>query len=406
MSALISVLIENAAKRGASDLHLEAGLPPAMRIRGELSISGDPLHGNDLLQAAREIAGVELWESFNEKRSIDLSQQIYGVRCRINIFQTFRGVGFAVRILSSHSPSLHSLNLHPSLSKLAQFNHGLVLLCGPTGSGKSSTIAALVREINMSQAAHIITIEHPIEYELVPQRSFIRQREVGRDSPSFEQALLDSLREDPDVIVVGEMRQPETMKLTLSAAETGHLVFSTVHSATVTEALQRVVSSVHPQAQDNVCAQLADCLTAVVCQRLVWNEKAGIRVPECEILYGTKAVRSCIRQNNLYRLAALIETGGADDMWNLNRYRRWLAEKQSFVIPTLPVSHHASLGQEKTTALTRKPLYRKSSSEKKKEITSVQKTSSSASGIVDLDSALEDPKDIIAQYLRHNKNRK
>ena len=348
------------------------------------------------MHAAQNMAGPDLWETFYQRRSVDLSKLIQGFRCRINIFQTFRGVGFAIRILASQSPSLHSLNLHPSFTKMASFSHGLVLLCGPTGSGKSSTIAALVREINMSKARHIITIEQPIEYEIPPGKSFIRQREIGRDSPSFAQAILDALREDPDVIVVGEMRKPETMKLTLSAAETGHLVFSTVHSATVTEALHRIIGGFPPEAHANVCAQLADCLTAVVCQRLVWNSRAAARVPECEVLYATNAVRACIRQNNLYRLSSIIETNAAEGMWTVERYRKWLDKKQDFARPkvvSMPNSSRPRVSvpsARQAPASTPRTMPRKNVREKP-----------ASDGVLELDDNFEDPKEIIAKYMRH-----
>ena len=401
MSKFISSLIDDAAKKAASDLHLEPGLPAALRIRGDLIVSGPPIAGNDLLVAAQQIAGAELWETFYERRSIDLSRTVAQRRCRINIFQTFRGVGFAIRILASQSPSLHSLNLHPSLAKLSTFKHGLVLLCGPTGSGKSSTIAALVREINMNAARHIITIEQPIEYEIFPSRSFIRQREIGRDSPSFFQAILDALREDPDVIVVGEMRKPETMKLTLSAAETGHLVFSTVHSATVTEALHRIIGSFPLEAHANVCAQLADCLVAVVCQRLVWNEQARARVPECEVLYGNAAVKSCIRQNNLYRLSSIIETNAAEGMWNLTRYRNWLREKNDFA----RLVNVASQPTARKQPVQRTPVPPKATSSQ--HVARKQKRPKpQADGVLELDDNFEDPKEIIAKYLRQSSKNK
>ena len=332
MSRLDSLIVQ-AMQAGASDLHLEPGLPPAMRVRGALRILAEPVPARALLGMARAITSDALWATFLERRSLDLSRRIQGVRCRINILQTARGVGMAIRLFSAGVPSLDSLNLHPDLHGLSRRRHGLVLVSGPTGSGKSSTIAALVSAINLSQARHILTIERPIEHELRPRRAYIRQREVGRDTPSFEQALIDAMREDPDVIVVGEMRLPETMRLTLSAAETGHLVFSTIHSSTCAEALHRMIAAFAPEAQASVCAQLADCLVAVVCQRLAWMPRAGIRVPECEILVANAAVRASIRANQLQRLPGIIETGRADGMWSWDRYRRWLDDRSSFTQP-------------------------------------------------------------------------
>ncbi len=331
--ALLDALIRSAWSQGASDLHLEPGLPPALRVRGELRVVGEPVGAQELMTAARSVATGDLWASFLEQRSLDLSRTIAGVRCRLNIFETQRGVALAVRILAGFAATLETLNLHPSLGDLVERSHGLVLISGPTGSGKSTTMAALVQEINRHEARHIITIEQPIEHALRPMKSFIRQREVGRHTPSFEQALLDALREDPDVLVVGEMRRPETIRLTLDAAETGHLVLTTVHSGSCTEAVQRVVAAFAPEQQASVCAQLAECLVAVVCQRLSYRPDLGIRVPVLEILRGNDAVRSIIRGNNPSRLGSAIATGGADDMWTFDRYQRWLDGRERFYTP-------------------------------------------------------------------------
>src|SRR6185295_3112459 len=160
-----------------------------------------------------------------------IARDLAGVRCRINVLMSHGAPGFAVRLLSQHPPTLASLNLHPEFARLLDARNGLVLVSGPTGSGKSSTLAAFVDHLNRTRPCHIITIEQPVEFDHVPQRALIRQREVGRDTPSVEQALLDALREDIDVLMVGEMREPQTMRLTLNAAETGHLVMSTVHSS-------------------------------------------------------------------------------------------------------------------------------------------------------------------------------
>src|SRR5947209_13619444 len=271
----LDALISMARANGASDLHLEASLPAAIRVRGTLRTAGEPLTGRDLVEMARELIGPEQWNHFLERRSADLSRTIQGVRCRINVLQSSRGVGFAIRLLASFQATLEKLNLHPDLRKLIAPTNGLILVSGPTGSGKSSTMAALIQEINLSETRHIVTIESPIEYVFRPRKAYIRQREVGRDTPSFEQALLDSLREDPDVLMVGEMRDPETMRLTLSAAETGHLVLATVHSSTCAEACQRVVSAFPAEIQASVAGQLADCLLAVISQRLHFRNDLG-----------------------------------------------------------------------------------------------------------------------------------
>ena len=325
-------LVAKAKDAGASDLHLEGGMPVAMRIRGELKMAGEPMVAAQLTEMARELIG-DAWGEFMERRSYDCARVISGVRCRLNILQTTRGVGFVVRLLSSFQATLKKLNLHPSLKKLIEHPHGLILVAGPTGSGKSTTLAALIQEINLSAARHIVTIESPTEYVLAPRQSLIRQREVGRHTPSFAQALIDSLREDPDVLMVGEMREPETMRLTLNAAETGHLVLTTVHSSSCAEALQRVVSSFPPEVQTGICSQLADCLVAVICQRLRYRADLGILVPECEVLIATSASRGVIRQGQFFKLGTVLDSGGQDGSWTFARYNDWLSGKSDWSMP-------------------------------------------------------------------------
>lgn len=326
-------LVQTAQANGASDLHLEPSLPAALRVRGSLRTVGDPLPARLVADFARGVAGDALWAHFLERHSLDMSRTIQGVRCRINILQTSRGIGMAVRLLASFQATLESLNLHPDLRKFTSAQHGLLLVSGPTGSGKSSTLAALLHDINLSEARHIITIESPIEYLFRPRKAYIRQREVGRDTPSFDQALIDALREDPDVLMVGEMRDPETMRLTLNASETGHLVLATLHSSTCAEACQRVVSAFPAEIQNSVAAQLADCLLGVISQRLKFRPDLNIRVPECEILTPSHAVRNFIRNRDFFKIASAIETGADHGMWSFQRYRSWLDARKNWHIP-------------------------------------------------------------------------
>jgi twitching motility protein PilT len=326
-------LIAMAKAAGASDLHLEPGLPAAIRVRGSLRASGAPLSGKMLLETGRDLIGPEGWQEFLRRRSYDLSKNIQGVRCRINVLQTARGVGMAVRLLMGFQATVEKLNLHPELRKLITHTNGLIIISGPTGSGKSSTLAALIQEINLIETRHIVTIESPIEYVFKPHRAYIRQREVGRDTPSFEQALIDAMREDPDVLMVGEMRDPETMRLTLNAAETGHLVLATAHSATAAEALQRVVAAFPSEIQNSVCAQLADCLVAVVCQRLQFRADLKMQVPECEVLMPGHAVKNFIRRGEFFKMQSAMETGADQGMWTYQRYRTWLESRKNWHLP-------------------------------------------------------------------------
>jgi len=349
----LAALIAAARSAQASDLHLEPGLPACLRVRGQLRNVGEPIPAEELLAMAREVVGEERWPEFLERRSCDLSRTLGGARLRINVLCTSRGVGLAVRFLAPFTASLAKLNLHPDLLRLAQAQNGLVIVSGPTGSGKSSTLAALIQEINARERRHIITLEAPIEYALVPRLAFIRQRAVGRDTPSFEQGLYDALREDPDVLMVGELRDPETMRLTLNAAETGHLVLTTLHSATCAEALQRIVSAFPAEIQAGICAQLADCLVGVVCQRMRfielpsgWTKSSGlapfwetfmsqgIRAPECEVLLGTQPVRAVVRQGQFFKLQTALETGGNDGLFTFARYREWMEKRTDWQAPT------------------------------------------------------------------------
>jgi twitching motility protein PilT len=329
----LDAFIGLARSNGASDLHLEPGLPPALRVRGSLRTVGEPASARDLLDMAKEVIGPEQWPHFLERRSHDLSRTIQGVRCRINVLQSSRGVGFAIRLLASFQATLEKLNLHPDLKRYIAHHNGLIIVSGPTGSGKSSTMAALIQEINVAESRHILTIESPIEYSFRPRASYIRQREVGRDTPSFEQGLLDALREDPDVLMVGEMREPETMRLTLNASETGHLGLTTTHSSTCVEALQRIVSAFPSETQNAVRAQLADSLVVVICQRLRFRPELKIRLPELEILVPTMPIKSHIRNGDFFKIISTMETGAEHGMWTFARYQNWMENRKVWFVP-------------------------------------------------------------------------
>jgi twitching motility protein PilT len=281
-----------------------------------------------------ELLGPQAWEQFTQRGSADLSLVVGGTRCRINLYRTIRGYAIAIRLLSPSVNDLRACNLHPDFRCLINAHSGLVVVSGPTGSGKTTTLAALLEEINASRACNIITLESPLEYLFSNRRSFIRQREIPTHSPSFEQGLIDSLRENPDVLVVGEMRTPEAMRLTLNAAETGHLVLATMHSATCAEAVTRLCMSFAPEIQGSVRAQLADCLVGVLCQRLDFIETHQLRVPRCELLLASQGARGTIRSGNFGQLSNVIQSGGDDGMWSFDRYQRWMSQHKEWHRPS------------------------------------------------------------------------
>lgn len=327
---------------GASDLHIEAGTPVVVRVREELLTIGESITGPRVAEMAKELLGDAFRAQVSRQGSADHSTTVAGIRCRINVYRTVRGLALAVRILSSPTNDLRRSNLHPDLRKLIDARSGLVIVSGPTGSGKSTTLAALIEEINSSRAHHIIALESPLEYMYENRRSFIRQREIPTHSPSYEQAIVDALRENPDVLVIGEMRTPEVMRLTLSAAETGHLVLTTMHSATCAEAIARMCMSFPAEIQGSIRAQLADCLVGVVCQRLEFISSVQFRVPRCEILLGSTASRGAIRVGQFSQLSNVIQAGGEDGMWTFDRYERWMAQKNDWVPPQPPrVTEHS-----------------------------------------------------------------
>jgi twitching motility protein PilT len=326
----MKIWIAKAHALGASDVHFEVDTPVVARIRGELVVIGGVVSETQLTQTAQELLGAEAWGLFPQRGSADVSMAIDGVRCRVSFYRTFRGLGMAVRLLAPAVSDLHACNLHADLRKLIEPTSGLIVVSGRTGSGKSTTLAALIEEINSSKALHIITLESPLEYIFANRRSFIRQREIPTHSPTFEQAIIDSLRENPDVLVIGEMRTPEVIRLTLNAAETGHLVLATMHSATCTEALNRICMSFPSEIQGSIRAQLADCLVGVVCQRLDFLGPRMIRVPHCEMLLANSAAKGTIRSGQMSNIANVIQGGADEGMWTFDRYQHWLGQRREW----------------------------------------------------------------------------
>ena len=322
-------LLSLAVKAQASDLHISPGHPPVLRIAGQLSplIKKKKLNPEESQGLAFALMTDVQRERFLKNKDIDFS---YGfeekVRFRVNIFFQSRGISIALRLIPHQIPSLEELNVPLILRQFTQANQGFVLLTGPSSHGKSTTLAALVDEINHNRTDHIITIEDPIEYVFEDDKCVIDQREIHQDAISFSQALRATFRQDPDVIMVGEMRDPETISTAITAAETGHLVFATLHTNSASQTIHRIVDSFPSSQQDQVRAQLSGSLLGVVSQRLIPRLRGGL-IPACEIMMATPAVCSLIRENKIHELPLVIETSGEKGMISLNRYLSDLVRK-------------------------------------------------------------------------------
>ena len=297
----------------ASDIHLSAGMPPMLRVAGALrTIDVTPLGNAQVRGMIDSVLPETLRRVFAEGAACDFAfaagDPALG-RYRANAYRQQRGVALALRPIPTVVPTLESIQAPPLLRSLAELGQGLVLVVGATGSGKSTTLAAMTEHINSTVAKHVLTIEDPVEFVYEPQRSLITQREVGRDTPSFADALKAALREDPDVILLGEMRDLETIRLALTAAETGHLVLATLHTASAPQAIERILDVFPGEERDLARTLLADVLRAVVAQQLVVRSDGEGRVAAHEILVGTPAVRNLIRENKTAQLVSAMQTG-------------------------------------------------------------------------------------------------
>jgi twitching motility protein PilT len=318
-------LLDSLFDRDASDVILSAGAPPVFRIDGQLErYRDDPLSPDDTDSLVRELLAPQQRITFSEQNAVDFSFQ-WGQRGRIrgNAFRQRGSVAVALRAIPTHIPSHAELMLPEAVGQLAKIPHGLVLFTGPTGAGKSTTQASLIDAINMSRASHIITIEDPIEYLHTNKRSVIEQREVGVDTPSFAHALRSTLREDPDVVLVGEMRDLESISIALTVAETGHLVFGTLHTNDAAQAIHRVVDVFQPEQQQQIRIQLGSTLMAVVHQELLPRIGGG-RVAAFEVLIANQAVRSLIRDNKVAQLRNVMLTSSSEGMSTLEAALGWL----------------------------------------------------------------------------------
>ena len=306
------LLIEG-VRRGASDLHLKPGAHPVLRLHGGMIPQDDlPLITREFMEeTARRLLGNTRYAAFEAGQEVDLAYHVPAVgRFRVNLFLAKGEVRAVLRAIPSHLPSFEELHLPKVLEKLAMERRGMILVTGITGSGKSTTLAAMIDFMNRSRTDHVVTIEDPIEWSHEDKKCVISQREIGHDSVSFAQALRAALRQDPDVILVGEMRDTETMSVALHAAETGHLVLSTLHTLNATETVNRIIATFPPHQEEQIRGQLAAVLQGIVSQRLVVRADGKGRVPAVEVMVGTGLIRDCIREpDKTPQIPAIIAAG-------------------------------------------------------------------------------------------------
>ena len=306
----IKQILAEAIKHGASDIHTNANMPPVMRINTQLiEMNFDNVTDQDSQRMLLEMVGEEKFAKFGENRDLDFSTVIDdGTRFRVNAHYQRDTIGMSFRSISNDIPDLDLLHLPPIVKELTELPRGLILVTGPTGSGKSTTLASMINSINQRFAKRVITMEDPVEYALSNDQCMIEQREMGSDCTSFASGLRHALRQDPDIILVGEMRDLETTSSTITAAETGHLVLSTLHTVSASQTIERIVD-IYPGSQQNqIRAMLSNTLQAVVSQTLFKRiDKPGM-VPCVEILLCSSAVRNCIRENRIFEIPNIIET--------------------------------------------------------------------------------------------------
>ena len=307
--------------RRASDLHLSSGVPPLLRVDGDLMSCSDGAWMHDDIHAALMCVMTSAQQSqFIESQECDFSLDLADTaRFRVNVFQQARGMSAVFRVIPHDIPHLQTLHAPALLAELMQKPHGLVLITGPTGSGKSTTLAAMVDALNQTRPKHIVTIEDPIEFVHTPRQCLIQQREVGAHTHSFANALRAALREDPDVILVGELRDLETIRLALTAAETGHLVLGTLHTSSAAKTIDRIVDVFPAEEKNMVRSMLSESLNAVISQVLCKRKDGEGRVAAYEVMVGTPAVRNLIREGKVAQLPSVIQTGRALGMQTLDQ---------------------------------------------------------------------------------------
>ncbi len=324
----IGELLAFGVKNGCSDLHLSAGLPPMIRVDGDIRrINVPSLDHKDVHDMVYDIMNDKQRKDYEEFLECDFSFEVPGLaRFRVNAFNQNRGAGAVFRTIPSDILTLENLNAPAIFKDISDYPRGVVLVTGPTGSGKSTTLAAMVDHKNNNEYGHILTVEDPIEFVHESKKCLINQREVHRDTLGFNEALRSALREDPDVILVGEMRDLETIRLALTAAETGHLVFGTLHTSSAAKTIDRVVDVFPAEEKDMIRAMLSESLRAVISQTLL-KKHGGGRIAAHEIMIGTAAIRNLIRENKIAQMYSAIQTGQQFGMQTLDQNLQELVSK-------------------------------------------------------------------------------
>ena len=327
MSNRIDRFLKLMKDRGASDLHLTTGRPPIFRLNGRIDpIRFRVLTDQDYVDLVKPMVAEHLWKEYLETGDCDFAYAVEGLaRFRVNLFRNERGHGAVLRIIPSKIMTLDQLGMPHSVRGIAKMRNGLVLVTGPTGSGKSTTMAGIIHEMNLTRPLHFVTIEDPIEFVHKNEMSLVSQREIGPHAKDFKKALRAAVREDPDVILVGELRDLETIELALAAAETGLLVFGTLHTNSASKTIDRVINVFPTERQDGVRGMLGGVLKAVVAQQLLRRSKGG-RVAALEVLFGSSALASLIRQGKTHQIPGVISSGSAKGMISMDASLRKLVD--------------------------------------------------------------------------------
>ena len=317
----INKLLTYALESGASDLHLSSGSIPMVRINGIMKpLNMSSTTDEDMDSILPQVMSNDQIAKFKDRKEIDFSARLDGKgRFRVNFFQQIRGLAAVFRAIPEIPKGFEELSLPPILETMSMFDRGLILLTGPTGSGKSTTLAAMVDYMNQNRECHIITIEDPVEYFHHSNQCLINQRELGSSTHSFANALRSALREDPDVILVGEMRDLETISLALTAAETGHLVLSTLHTASAVKAVDRIIDIFPASQKGQIRSMMSESLEAVIAQKLLQTKDKKGRIPALEIMIATTAIRNLIREDRIYQIPSVMQAGGVEGMQTLDQ---------------------------------------------------------------------------------------